>query len=823
MKRCVVLLTLGLAVARPSTAQEYPKPTPAGEKALSDLVERCVGAGGLKRVEGGKADAPALAPGDPAKLKAAVERARATLTPAMVDALIARWREVEGDHEAALIALLRVAGEVADDGRAVAFAMYFEALRSRDADRSIALLEDAARRFFSCEERAWQAACYNQTGIVLEGRAAFARALEAFLKALEIRRAALGERHPQVAASYNNIAEVYSDQGEHAKALEAYNHAIAALGMVPGADEQGDPPRDPTTPPLLAPRIFLGRGRLRELHPGPDAGAGLRAALADYLAAAEALDRLRDDYSRDDDKVRNAEDVSELFPRAVGVSARLAAASGTTAPLTEALAFAERGSARVFLEGLGRSRASAGGRVDPATIADEARLAAEIREIDGRIAREQVKPFEKRDKDAVERLFLDRKRAEEAWRALIARMERDHPLYAALKHPRPCSIAEARACLADDEVALLYVLGSGASSLVVVSARDDPATGGIAVHPLPPAAEIAEAVAALTGARVLADSEATRKRGAELYRMLLAPAAGAIAGKRLVIVPGGALGRLPFEILAEPAGEGGPRFLVQGHPIRYAPSLTALHMIRRWEAERPEPDRALWAMGDPVYTASDDRLAAAGKPSPESIRLAARIPGAGRGGRFERLAGTGVEVDHLAALMGSRSDERLTGPDATEAAVKRISADGTLARYRLVHFACHGVLGGGDGVQPGLVLSLVGNPEGEDGYLRLGEVTDLRLNADLVVLSACQTGQGTVSRVEGVSGLARAFLYAGSRAVMCSLWQVDDASTADLMADTYAGLKAGKTASESLRAAQLKMIEADEPPLRWAPFILIGR
>ncbi len=369
------------------------------------------------------------------------------------------------------------------------------------------------------------------------------------------------------------------------------------------------------------------------------------------------------------------------------------------------------------------------------------------------------------------------------------------------------------------QVALLYVLGSEASYLLVLSARDIPGSVGLAVHALPPAGEIAEAVAALTQTRVLEDADATLGRGAEAYRILLAPAAGAIAGKRLVIVPGGVLGRLPFEILAEPGDGGGPRFLVRGHSIRYAPSLTALHLIRRWEGERPTPDRALWALGDPVYTATDPRLAAGGEASAGPIRLAARA----RGAAFGRLAGSGVEVDRLAGLMGSGAGDRLTGPEATEAAVRRLSADGTLARYRYVHFACHGVLGSGDGVRPGLVLSQVGNGEGEDGTLRADEVTDLRLNADLVALSACQTGQGEQLKAEGVSGLARAFLYAGSRGVLCSLWAVDDASTADLMADVYAGLKAGRPAAEALRSAQLRMIEAGEPPLHWAPFVLIGR
>jgi CHAT domain-containing protein len=121
------------------------------------------------------------------------------------------------------------------------------------------------------------------------------------------------------------------------------------------------------------------------------------------------------------------------------------------------------------------------------------------------------------------------------------------------------------------------------------------------------------------------------------------------------------------------------------------------------------------------------------------------------------------------------------------------------------------------------VLSVVGEQGGEDGLLRLDEVTGLRLNADLVVLSACESGQGEVLNAEGVSGLARSFLFAGTRGVMCSVWKIDDHATADLMADIYDGLKAGKPAADCLRAAQLRLIAADEPPLYWASFVLIGK
>jgi CHAT domain-containing protein len=165
----------------------------------------------------------------------------------------------------------------------------------------------------------------------------------------------------------------------------------------------------------------------------------------------------------------------------------------------------------------------------------------------------------------------------------------------------------------------------------------------------------------------------------------------------------------------------------------------------------------------------------------------------------------------------------LIGREATEAAVKAASESGQLARYRYIHFATHGILGLTDATPPSLVLALAGEQRGEDGFLTLGEVTGLRLSADLVVLSACQTGRGKLYNAEGVSGLARAFLSAGSRGVLCSLWRVDDAATADLMANVYSGLKENKPAADALRAAQLRMIDDGQPPLYWAPFILIGQ
>jgi CHAT domain-containing protein len=198
---------------------------------------------------------------------------------------------------------------------------------------------------------------------------------------------------------------------------------------------------------------------------------------------------------------------------------------------------------------------------------------------------------------------------------------------------------------------------------------------------------------------------------------------------------------------------------------------------------------------------------------------------------FDRLPGSGQEVRDLARALGADDAWVWTGERATEARIKAASRRGALRQARRVHLATHGVLDAGSGRGPALVLCQVGtsgapDPGGgvDDGLLTLAEVANLRLNADLVVLSGCQTGRGRLYDGEGFVSLARAFLSAGSQGVVCSLWQVDDEATAGLMQRLYGGLQAqpGAETGKALREARLALIRDGEPPFVWAPFIHLG-
>jgi CHAT domain-containing protein len=520
-----------------------------------------------------------------------------------------------------------------------------------------------------------------------------------------------------------------------------------------------------------------------------------------------------------------------LFPRYVGVCRQLFEIEGRPNDLLTAFTTAERGTARVFLESLGKSRAGAIGGVSQELRRQEEELLGRLRELDRSLQPEQNKPPSQRDREIATRLFDERERVDGKLRELIARMEHDFPRYAALKYPKPCSLAEARSCLRNNEVALLYMLGADASYVIVV---DQPASGdrtdGLSIYRLPSAGEIAGTISSLKEPEILMKPARVRALGAQAYATLLGPIAEKIRNRDLLIIPSGALYALPFELMVEKNSEGEANFLVENHGIRYAPSLSALYMVS--QQTRGTAKRALWAMGDPVYDEKDERFKpekpagadqVAGKPHPNG---SVQPP---LDDRLSRIQCSGKEVEAAREIMGSLQDDVLTGLKASESEVKAASRAGRLAETMMIVFAVHGLLGVGDRRPPGLVLSLIGNLGEEDGtggtndgFLRLDEVTHLRLNARVVVLSACQTGKGRFYGGEGVVGLARAFLYAGSQSVMCSLWSVDDEETVNLITQFLQGIKASKSPRDALRDAQRRQIKEGKAPFYWAPFILIG-
>lgn len=483
------------------------------------------------------------------------------------------------------------------------------------------------------------------------------------------------------------------------------------------------------------------------------------------------------------------------------------------ASLAAALAASERARARALLDLL------AEGRIDVRRgIAED--LKRREAEIDSRISSAQSQILSgSLSAGQAERLGEEMRRAFEERERLEWEIRSRHPRYAAVRHPVPLRLEEIQALLDDRTAFLEYAVGEERSFLFVVT-RDR-----LASYVLPSAARLAEQVSRMGEAL---ERPGRRSHGAyleaagALYRELVAPAEELLAGRpRLIVSPDGPLHFLSFEALltddSRPRGEDlyeGLPYLIRERSVTYVPSASVLAELahpRERDGFAREERKLFVGFADPSWPGEEG----AGARVAEARSLAlAGLP------RMQRLAQSRREVEEIARLYPAEASRLYVDRAATEENVK---GNELLKSARRIHFATHGFLNERQPELSGLALTFDGDPR-EDGLLQVYEIFNLELDADLVVLSACDTGLGQRVSGEGLVGVTRALLYAGARSVVVSLWQVDDSSTAELMVGFYRHLDREADKAEALRRSKLEMIRQGRyaHPYYWAPFVLIG-
>ena len=497
-------------------------------------------------------------------------------------------------------------------------------------------------------------------------------------------------------------------------------------------------------------------------------------ARASFEAAVAAIERSRERVAGGE------EDRQRFLERHLLPYHALADLAFTAGDAEGGLRWAERARGRVVAEVLERGRVAIRASLTAAEVDEE-------RAVDRRVRAAQAAAGA-REGPAREAALLELADARRAREALRTRLYAAHPdVRLARGDAEPVSVEQARPLLADGRTAvLLYTVTRERTWLMTLSTGPDGRTR-TALHRIP------EGRAALT-ARVQAFRDALASRDLAvadasrgLHRLLLGPAAGDLAGRtRLFVVPDGALWELPFSALAPRAG----RYLVDQAAVSYAPSLTVL---LRLGAERPR-------------AASDRTLLALGDPSPP-------LPS------FPPLPEAERQVRALERLYGRERSAVLVGPEVREDRVKAAAG-----AYAVLHFATHGLA---DDVRPmESALLLAREPDGaaEDGRLEARELINLDLRAELVVLSACETGRGRVGDGEGMIGLSWALLIAGARNAAVSHWRVDAGSTETLLVELHRRLAATPDVAEALRQAS-RAVRADpryRHPFYWAGFSLLG-
>jgi CHAT domain-containing protein/uncharacterized protein HemY len=423
------------------------------------------------------------------------------------------------------------------------------------------------------------------------------------------------------------------------------------------------------------------------------------------------------------------------------------------------------------------------------------------------------------------------------------------PRYAALTQPQPSSVPEIQGEILDaDTILLEYSLGEKRSYLWAVSKTSTQS------FELPPGSEIEKSVRGVVsllnnGKRWASDVEIKgeySKAVTPLSRKLIpSKLVTQLKGRRLIIVPDGALQYLPFGVLPLLSEESKTEKnkthktdsvpLAVEHEIISLPSASTLAVLRRETKNRKSASKSIAIFADPVFSETDERLATvkanqskvnqSAKTDLNRLLLERAFNWNGESNKplsIPRLPFTRREAEGIFAIASTVTSLKALDFEANRNNV----LNPALSDYRIIHFATHGLLNSEQPELSGIVLSLV-NEQGQpvDGFLRLNEVYNLNLSADLVVLSACQTALGKEIRGEGLVGLTRGFMYAGSPRVVASLWKVDDVATAELMKLFYQKMLREKIRpAAALRAAKVEMWKQKRwnAPFYWAAFELQG-
>jgi CHAT domain-containing protein/Tfp pilus assembly protein PilF len=284
--------------------------------------------------------------------------------------------------------------------------------------------------------------------------------------------------------------------------------------------------------------------------------------------------------------------------------------------------------------------------------------------------------------------------------------------------------------------------------------------------------------------------------------------------KSLVISPDGILHYVPFEALRISINQDS-KYLIENMKVSYCPSASSLlALMQSRNINKRHKEKELLALGGPNY----ESQIASGSNGVPSERERSNLVGYKQSYGFSPLPFSENEVLEISKYFPKDKRDILVGDRANERALKEMS----LEKYRIIHFACHGLLNEKYPFQSALVLSL-GGKQLEDGLLQVHEICDLKMSADLIVLSACQTGYGRLEKLEGLIGLARPFFYAGARSVLASLWPINDKTTGLFMREFYRNLVEGLSIDRALQLAKIRMLESEwAHPFFWAGFILSG-
>ncbi|HEV8145677.1 MAG TPA: CHAT domain-containing tetratricopeptide repeat protein [Bryobacteraceae bacterium] len=588
-----------------------------------------------------------------------------------------------------------------------------------------------------------------------------------------------------------NLGRAHHALGDLVRASELFNGAVVIQHKL------GDARVEAVTQAEIA-RLERGRGNLE-------------AAREHSAVAVDLVESLRGKVSVADLRSSLVASASEYYELHVDLLMQLHKRTGSLARLEEARDAADRRRARNLRDVLTAAGVESSATRDPALDANEQRLRQQLAQLSTR------RTSLLRTKPTPEAKALIDRQIDDTWieyQTVRSKLLATNPLALSAAESAPIGLeAIRREVLDPDTILLEYSVGEPRSYLWVVSQSE------LKAFELPRRAQIDDTSRTFWNAvKTGGDAAAVERAARDLSHIVLEPAAGLVANKRLLIVADGALQYVPFAALPDPS-QAAYRPLIAAHEILAEPSASALALLRRGAEERRPATRSLAVFADPVFEKDDPRLRPNHRPAESTLAFLTRAADL----QLTRLPSTRQEGRLIAALLPESQRWLALDFEANRAA----ATSARLNDYRILHFATHGVVESSQPELSALALSFFDvNGKPQDGFLRLYEIYNLKMQADLVVLSACDTALGKDIRGEGLVGLARGFMHAGAPRVVASLWKVDDQATSELMRAFYGAMLGPqkKPAAAALRAAQLAV--AKQPrwrsPYYWAAFVLQG-
>ena len=705
-------------------------------------------------------------------------------------------------------------------------------------DKAIELYERAREihAFYNDEISVTTHMSYFELGKIYMLAGDYEQAKDYFEKALKIRQTMYGKYHGHIVWAHYSIAKACFMERDCENAVK---HLRKALELsFPGFDGSGiygNPPIEnvsrfrPSVFDILDLKGKVLQGMALQ-HKGSLFGNS-KAVIKDLETALDCYDNALqlaniglEGILTTNAKLHLQTKLTDVVEQAIYSAKQLYDISANRAYLEKAFEFSERGKSVLLRLALQQSEAKSFAGIDDEILQEEKELTQQIVALDISIAKE--KEQKERDKEKIVELEAVYHQLKSQHEFLMADLEKNYPRYYALKHQIAVSrVSELQDALHSNAAILDYFVGDTSIYAFVITKED------FELVPLPKAEELDSLVTMYTGSiRRIIDAESYLKSATQLYDYLIRPVESRITHyRKLIIIPDGLSYYVPFGALLTSTPSSHENdidfsnldYLLNHHEISYHYSAT-LYQRSLNGRDAPQPKRQLLAMA-PVFAVDShnshilagNKIAFHGLDESEKNEFVTRD-----GNSFQELRNSETEARTIVDLFERQGSIGFFHKEASEENFKA-----NAGKFRYVHISTHGFMNEKYPQLSGLAFSQPDDTtSGEDGILYSGELYTLNLNADLVVLSSCESGIGKLAKGEGMLSLTRGFLYAGANNVMVSLWKVYDKQTSKLMIEFYRGVAAGEDYSTALRNAKLMMMKNEDTafPISWAGFVLVG-